>query len=888
MKRTIPNIRIFLCALGLVLLSSNLIAQSTLVPYGSTWKYWSNTLANFPTGWQNSAFNDAAWPSGAGELGYGDGDETTCIPSGGGGTTCTPTGNKWVTAYFRKTVNIPNPAVYSGFTFNVKRDDGFVVYVNGTEVSRNNMPASPAVISYTTAASSAIEDAVISFTVPSASFSVGDNVIAVEIHQASTVAGPPVTSTSSDISFNLELIGNDLFSGTLLRGPYLQMGSQTGITIRWRTSAAQNSRVEIGTSFGTYPTVVTDATNVTEHIISITGLSPDTKYFYRIGNSTNMGAPDASKFFTTVPPSNANRKIRIAAFGDCGRNSATYQDQTLSSYQAFLTANSIEAPDAWILLGDNAYSTGSDAEYTSNFFGIYGNNLLKNHKLYPAPGNHDYGNNAGNKSSRAMPYYNSFTTPKLGELGGVASNKPNFYSFDIGNIHFLSLDSWGIESDLTDMGSSAASTLKTWVDADLAANTQRWTVAYWHHPPYTKTSHDSDNGGGGDPELPKIRQFFIPYLEARGVDLIICGHAHGYERSYMLKGFTTSWSSFNAGTHAVSTSSANYVDNASCPYVYNSSPLNHGAVYVVAGSAGASGGTQALFDTPPMPYSVNDGGVLYFETDDNRLDAKMIRRNGTIFDQFTIMKDVNVTSTYNIVVGNTINLQASWPGNYTWSNSATSRSINFTPLASGPTVFTVRDAFNCVQDQFTVNASNTLPVSILTFDVQLTSNGKVNLSWSTATETNNKYFYIERSSNGRDFTRIGTVNAVGNSTTRQYYTFRDEAPLSGTAYYRLSQSDVDGRVQHLSVKKVANNIIKDVEVKTLSTTNGVLVLQINSANQFSTQLKVYDMNGRERKSEKFVVMPGSTERRVTLGSGIYVWEIRQKNGETIFQKVIVQ
>ena len=219
----------------------------------------------------------------------------------------------------------------------------------------------------------------------------------------------------------------------------MQVGTQTSIKFRWRTGSAQSSRVEVGTVLGTYPIVVTDNSAVTEHIMTVTGLTADTKYYYRIGNNSgSIQLASANHFFTTLPLDNATRKIRITAFGDCGRNSATYQDNTLMSYQTYLTNNGYEAPDAWILMGDNAYTTGSDAEFTSNFFNIYSNNLLRNHKLYSAPGNHDYGNNAANKALRNMAYHTNFTVPQNGEAGGTASNKQNYYSFDVGPILFLS------------------------------------------------------------------------------------------------------------------------------------------------------------------------------------------------------------------------------------------------------------------------------------------------------------------------------------------------------------------------------------------------------------------------------------------------------------------
>ena len=88
--------------------------------------------------------------------------------------------------------------------------------------------------------------------------------------------------------------------------------------------------------------------------------------------------------------------------------------------------------DAWILLGDNAYNNGTDAEYQTNFFNIYQNSLTKNHVLWPAPGNHDYAQSAARQADHLIPYYDMFTLPKNGEAGGVASNTEAFYSYNYG------------------------------------------------------------------------------------------------------------------------------------------------------------------------------------------------------------------------------------------------------------------------------------------------------------------------------------------------------------------------------------------------------------------------------------------------------------------------
>lgn len=181
-------------------LIGNPITYTTVIPYGASWKYLANNTR--PANWETVSFADGAWPNGNAELGYGDGDEITCIPSGGGGTLCTPTGNKWITTYFRKTVTIANPSTYYNFILNLIRDDGAVVYVNGVEVVRSNMP--PGAIAHGTLASSnvggASESTPIPYTIASSYFVNGSNTIAVEIHQD--------VISSSDISFNIELLGS--------------------------------------------------------------------------------------------------------------------------------------------------------------------------------------------------------------------------------------------------------------------------------------------------------------------------------------------------------------------------------------------------------------------------------------------------------------------------------------------------------------------------------------------------------------------------------------------------------------------------------------------------------------------------------------------------------
>ena len=460
---------------------------------------------------------------------------------------------------------------------------------------------------------------------------------------------------------------SNLFSQTVTRGAYLQRGGKTSITLRWTTDVATNSRVRIGTTYdatGNYSTIINDGASVTDHTVIVTGLTTDTKYFYSIGSSTTVLQVSTSNFFTTAPAANTTRKIRIAAFGDCGREGTTgttNQTNSLAGYKTFLTNNSIDAPDAWVLLGDNAYDVGSDAEYGTKFFTPYDggtNKILRNHKLYATPGNHEYNfsQSVAARISRTWPYFTVFNFPQGGDCGGTASGVSNYFSYDIGNIHFLSLDSHGMENTAGNpwMGSPTATTqaMKTWITNDLntvaaSANPPKWIIAYWHHPPYSKGSHNSD--AVADQQMIDIRQNFITFLEQKGVDLIIGGHSHAYERSRLVKGYTGTWAGFVPATHSVSNTLTAKWDGAanSAPFKYNSTPLDHGTVYVVAGNAGAVNSSTTGFAgaSSIMPWATTSAGTFFIEVEDNRLDGRMIDQSGGTFDKFTIIKDGEASET---------------------------------------------------------------------------------------------------------------------------------------------------------------------------------------------------------------------------------------------------
>jgi hypothetical protein len=846
---------------------------------GSVWKYLDNNISLDGIAWKDSIYNDAAWATGNSEFGYGDGDENTIVNDG-----CLPPGSncntKNTTTYFRKTFYIANPAAYTSFTLEYKRDDGIEIFINGVRLESNNL-TDP--VFHNSLAANAVDDGEMIFTVSipaTAFYGTGKkNTIAVAIHQS--------VPASSDISFDLQLMANT--NAVLFRGPYLQLGKQDSISIRWRTDIPTDSKVSWGTVFGTYTNSFSDATLTSEHEMRIGGLAADTKYFYTIGGTAFTLQADASNYFLTLPAETATRKLRFIALGDCGNASAN-QINVKNTYLNFIGTNNT---DAMILLGDNAYSFGLDAEYQSEFFDIYKNDLLKNIKLYPAPGNHDYGNTQANAANRNLDYYKNFSMPVNGEIGGVPSRTEAYYSFNIGNVHFIALDSYGKEDANNTRLFDTSGAQVTWLKNDLEANTKTFTIVYFHHPPYTKTSHNSDTEG----ELMLIRENFIRILERYGVDLVLCGHSHGYERSYLLKVFYNNNTNpvtdtdFNPAAYSATGTLQNALYNTtplSCAYTYNSGKNNHGTVYVVSGSAGQLGGTSAGYPHDAMFYSnETNGGLFYFETDSNRLDAKFISYNTApvpaIKDQFTIFKDVNKVKNINAALNAVVTLTASWRGTYYWPhNAATSQSVVVPTNSLGIYNYIVKDAATnaCFKDSFHVTVNTALPLQLISFTATYRNN-KVLVNWTTNTDRYTTAFIIEKSTDGIHYSYFTTIPALQTNQNADY-AVTDPAPYDGMTYYRLTMINNNGNSTVLGIRKLKKEPEKGFSFRVIQEGKGNVQIAIHDDIYGLYAVTLYDMTGK-----KLETGTQNAVFRLTLHAGNYFIRIISPNNKVLSGKFTV-
>ena len=576
--------------------------------------------------------------------------------------------------------------------------------------------------------------------------------------------------TTAILLFGLLLFGPLLFAQKIVRGPYLQSGNSNSIIVRWRSDSPTSSKVNFGLATNQLNRQVSDDSPSTEHELKLTDLQPNTVYYYNVGSTTGLQGGGADYYFKTAPTVGSKQKIRIWALGDMG-NGSPNQRAVRDAYLREIK-NDNRQTDVVMMLGDNAYPNGTDSEYQTNFFNIYQDAFLKNNVLWAVPGNHEY--YAINRNSRDIPYFKMFTFPQNGEAGGVPSGTEMYYSFDYGNIHFVALDSDGIEDGRFRLSDTLGRQVQ-WLKKDLAANRQPWTIVQFHHPPFTKNSHDSD----AEFELSELRRNLTPILERFKVDLVFTAHSHLYERSRPMRGHQGFSDTFNAATHLTDSKSGRYDGSSNgCAYVKNEK--NDGVIYMVVGSSGQNNGKEGLAH-PAMPFKhAKNGGSMVIEVEDNRLDARFLCHDGVVRDNFTIFKNVNKTSTLKAQHGETVKLTPSWKGTYAWPNGSQQRDLTFTFL--GDTTITVRDSLGCLEDRFTVQLTAKPSITTNFNKSTLCLSERVSIPFTVANTDAAKWQYsLQLSDNQGNFANATTLATASNSP----FEVAIPANLSAGESYRL-------------------------------------------------------------------------------------------------------
>jgi hypothetical protein len=417
------------------------------------------------------------------------------------------------------------------------------------------------------------------------------------------------------------LLPQSIFAAMLTRGPYLQSGTSQGVTIRWRTDVPTDSEVRLGSSVNNLDQKEGSSEKTTEHEITVGHLKSGTEYYYSVGSSSETLAGGEDYRFRSFPQAGEPEPTRIWVLGDSGERNMDAIN-VRDSYAKF--SGSVRT-DLLLMLGDNAYESGTDREYQIAVFNRY-EDFLRSAVLWPTRGNHDH------LFTRAKDYYDIFTLPTDGRAGGIPSKSEAYYSFDYANIHFISLD-----TETTDRSQSGA--MMQWLRLELAATRQTWIIAFWHEPPYTKGTHDSDVPKDSGGRLREMRENALPILEEGGVDLVLSGHSHTYERSMLIDGHYGTSATFDT-TMIVNRGDGDPSSDGAYEKPTTLSAPHRGTVYAVVGvSSKATGGR---LNHPIMAKSLSVIGSLVIDVNNRQLDGFFLDSRGQVRDHFQIQKSAPI------------------------------------------------------------------------------------------------------------------------------------------------------------------------------------------------------------------------------------------------------
>ena len=310
--------------------------------------------------------------------------------------------------------------------------------------------------------------------------------------------------------------GTPTFEG-LRRLPYLQNVGASATTVAWATTSGGAGQLRVAANKdGPWESFDAssrnfDAAYTGEEVDYLayearaTGLEAGQQYCYEVweGDTRLAGGLRLETAWTD------ERSVRILAFGDSGNASA----EQLAVRDEFMKRDY----DVFLHLGDMAYNDGTFVEFKERVFDIYAD-LLHRTPTWPTMGNHEV------KTDGGQPYLDLYYLP---EVALNPAHNEHYYSFDYGDVHFVSLDSndaFLIAAAALD--SSSDTTMLDWLRDDLANSQKPWKVAFFHHPPYSSSERDPNF---------IVRNSLLPILEGGGVDMVLVGHDHHYERSYAIK-----------------------------------------------------------------------------------------------------------------------------------------------------------------------------------------------------------------------------------------------------------------------------------------------------------------------------------------------------------------
>jgi hypothetical protein len=869
----------------------------------SEWYYLDNGTDQ-GTAWRAPAFYEGNWSYGPGILGYGDPSATTL----GFGPNSS---SKYITSYFRKRIQVANiNALADSLQFNMICDDGAIVYVNGVQAFKHNMPDT-GVINHLTWATAIVDGALertyVTFMVPKSVLMNGQNVIAVELHQRD--------GTSSDISFDMEIIEDPRTLNLITPAKGSSVAAGQPLAVNWYSiPSIQKVRIELSTNGGTsWATLVNNhpASNK-PYTFTLPNINASNSWI-RITDSTGVYKDSSNIWIYPVPaPFNACvDSLHIGCFTSVpmarnqifkGPSNHTFQQigrqgQTHSlggtvggnlDFTGFVTTGGSSKRGA---LGVNEENTpGGVSVFYIRFNDSTGTWLRDSSGkvVTTDPGVVQFTRNC---SGGVTPWGTIITAEESFNTGDVNADGYQdvgwLVEYNVNTRRVMDYNNDGIRDKLWQMGRMSHENVVIKNDSLTAYyGEDGGTSCVYKFVAFQKMRMDSGllyvlqrNGASGNwvlvPNATQAQRNTTPSIASglggtnfNGVEDVEISPINGMiyftsknnARIYRFTDNGTTVSNFE-----------DYVGNAAVNYSMN-----------VEG-----GGTQsANWGSGIDNLSFDNVGNLWAQQDGGNGHIWVIRPDHTPFAPKVDIYATTPTGSESSGLTFTPDFRFGFLSIMGASGANATSALDATGT---PVVFNTGNTLIIANKKF-LGSLAAVPVEFYEFKVSRKGEDAAYIQWSTASETNNEKFLVERSIDGLNYTTIATIAGAGNSVSVQNYTMLDPSLEPRTYFYRIKQVDFDGKYSY-SVVRILNlnsNLVAQPEIYPVPF-NGDLKVKMELDTESETELKIIDMNGKTVLRKSFEGTKGTNIFNLNttqLTSGVYFLEI--SNGGAVYSEKIVK
>ena len=473
-------------------------SSGVIIGAGETWRCLRTAPdgAGLPANWNTPEFDDSGWNSVITGTSYAP-DEDAAFA-----LTATERRSGWI--FLRKSFAVEPAAAIRWLILRVEHDGPFRAWLNGMDVT------DPAQVKTDRGPNTYESSLLPRFTMTQ---------VDLTPHLRFLKPGTNVLAVVADWrpSRDLVVVATPVLLANFTRGPFLQSNTPTGVSIVWRTPLPTTTRVEYGPTPALGKTWQ-DEVPSTNHIVTLTGLTADSLYYYRVGGADAGGSVASGvEPFRTFKLQGA---LTFMVVGDTGMGTPA---------QGVIAGVIRDAhPDFVMHDGDIIYRGFSDARADDRVFHYY-QRQMRSVPWFFAVGNHDFNCcvgqpdfNLDNWQLHATHYQNVFHLPTNAVTGTC-----HFYSFDQGDAHFSVLHHpW-----FSHYVFNAHKEQYHWLTNDLARSDKPWKILVLHSPIAHSGAHGLDDRNlDGVPDQHEMMSLLLPLTQRYGVQAVFAGHDHNYER----------------------------------------------------------------------------------------------------------------------------------------------------------------------------------------------------------------------------------------------------------------------------------------------------------------------------------------------------------------------